>query len=96
MLASGLRPWFSDTWRQHCCSQASTRASPPAIAAVLRALFVLTNVFNRVSAALPRDELYLTIPQHHSGVDPMTGFWPLDPHGSSQVGASFGVHPENQ
>ena len=37
-LASGLRPWFSDTWRQHCCSQASTRASPPAIAAVLRTL----------------------------------------------------------
>jgi hypothetical protein len=59
-------------------------------------MFVLTNVFNRVSAALPRDELYLTIPQHHGGVDPVTGFWPLDPHGSSQVGASFGVHPENQ
>ena len=53
-------------------------------------------VINRVSAALPGNALCVITVRQHSCADPVTSFWLMDSHGSSRVGASFVVHPENQ
>ena len=78
-----------------CCSAS---APPPFLrncrgfGAAIRA----HQVINRVSAALPGNALCVITVRQHSCADPVTSFWLMDSHGSSRVGASFVVHPENQ